>query len=228
VVTAWERGDAVALRTAVNRVDAAVADGLRAVRLPRGTVVGVEVRPVGRLWLGRKEPTCYLHFDADLLRRAVRDQRAPDDVFKTWVHESIHGRQPFALGDAAQHRRTRGYEEGIVEGLARVVTRDRAGMSIADAAYDYYVTAYQSLADVLDAPVEHVWRRLWTHPLGGVRAAFVEEAGAVLADSSGQRLTAAQRIRLLGLGDQAFSSGRERAANPDPVALRAFWGMMFR
>jgi hypothetical protein len=191
-------------------------------------VAGIEILTLGRQWLGRKTARCWLQFDGEIVRQIVRDWQAPDQVFKTWIHESIHGRRPFAIEDAAQHRRTRGYEEGMAEGLARLLSRHAAGLSLLGPSYDYYVRAYEVLAESFGFDVEGLWRRLWIYPLGGVRAAFVDEVDALQARASGRRMTEMERRRLLGLGDRVFSSDREREGAAEPAALRALWEVVLR
>jgi hypothetical protein len=109
----------------------------------------------------------------------------------------------------------------MVEGLARVLTRDRAGMSIFEASYNWYVAAYEVLAQVAGIQVETLWRALWQHPCGTVRSALVEEIDDLRASLTAQRLTREQRGRLQALADQAFSATREQDAVGDVGFLRA-------
>src|SRR5438128_2254734 len=77
----------------------------------RGASGPMHARP----WGGRKLPDCRMVFNGEAMRQVVRIQREPDDFFRTWVHESLHARQPFAPGAAEQYLRYAGYEEGMVE-----------------------------------------------------------------------------------------------------------------
>jgi hypothetical protein len=227
IVTAWEASDRTALRTAVARVDRAVAEGLAALRLPRGPIRAVRVEGAGRGWLGRKTRACDILLDGDGLASAIRARRRPDEVFRTWIHESLHGRLPYAL-PAVELRRTRGYEEGMVEGLARLATRDKAAMRTLDSSYPYYVTAYRALAAVSGVEVETLWRALWVHPMGEVRSAFVGAVDYLRSRATGRPLRQAQRLRLQGLADRMFDSVRSGAAEPSQSVVERTWGMVFR
>jgi hypothetical protein len=73
--------------------------------------------------------------------RAIVDlARGPDSTIRTWVHESIHGRRSYADDHLAEYRTWSGYEEGLAEGLARIVTRGRAGLDPFQPTYNYHVT----------------------------------------------------------------------------------------
>jgi hypothetical protein len=121
----------------------------------------------------------------------------------------------------------RGFEEGMVEGLTRHVTRDRAGMSLPDMSYDYYVRAYQTLAPELGIAVEQLWRELWQHPTGAVRSAFGGTVETVYRSTTGQAMTASQRARLGGVADRLFSAVPSNDC-PDPRVLAAIWRTVFQ
>jgi hypothetical protein len=105
-------------------VDRAVVAILHHVGLPRGPQVrGPIVEPVGHGWAGRKAPDCRLLIDTDEFHDLHGVIRA-DSLLKTWFHESIHGRQPFAPGSAEEWRLHRGFEEGLAEGLARSLSQE--------------------------------------------------------------------------------------------------------
>jgi hypothetical protein len=229
IVAAWERGDEATLRTAVKRWDDAVVAGLEALGLPRGPIIGPVVQSVGRFWLGRKEASCRLLIDGDVLRSAVRNHgQAEDEVFRVWVHESLHARRLFDLSDTESERRIRGYEEGMVEGLARLVTRQRAGMDILEGSYTSYVKSYEALARALGFDVEALWRRLWREPVGSVRMAFVDAVDEARFRAKGRHLSASQRARLHMLAEQAFASARERDTIGDEGLLRDRWRLALR
>jgi hypothetical protein len=67
----------------------------------------VNIENIGRGWLGRKEPSCVLRFDAMVMQALPIQQRA-DRVLKTWIHESIHARALPTTGVAAERRELRG------------------------------------------------------------------------------------------------------------------------
>ncbi|MBA2447675.1 MAG: hypothetical protein H0V51_06585 [Chloroflexi bacterium] len=228
LVGAWERGNSDALRSAVQRWDDAVVAGLQVLGLPRGPIADIVVESFGRTWLGRKAPNCLLLIDGDVLRSAVRSRQSPDEVFRTWVHESLHGRAPFVLSDVRRHYETRGYEEGLVEGLARVITRDRAGMDIVEGPYTHYVRAYEALASVVGIEVEDLWRTLWHHPAGVVRDAFVGAVDEEWNRAIGLRLSRSQEARLLAVADRMFDVAEQRATVGDVRLLHDRWRLAFR
>jgi hypothetical protein len=224
ILDAWETGrpDLDAL---VARVDAAVVAGLAALGLPRGPVRAVRVVNAATRWLGQKVPDCTLLLAGDSLHQLLRSDAAPDAIFRTWVHESIHARQPYVPGARVEQRSARGYEEGMVEGLARFVTQQKAGMHPAGSSYAYYVQAYAALGRILNLEVEALWSRLWHYPTGNVRAAFV----ATVDDCCGVALglTGAHHRRLQTVADTVFCSSRA-GARPDPNALVDLWRTVLR
>lgn len=129
---------------------------------------------------------------------------------------------------ATELSRTRGFEEGMIEGLARLATGEWAAMQILEASYDYYVRAYEALARVLRIEVEQFWRALWIHPVGEVRLAFVGVVDVLRERAMGGGLSLSERSRLQGLADQIFSSGRSGLARPDEATLERTWEVVFR
>jgi hypothetical protein len=75
---------------------------------------------------------------------------------RTSAAERLRGSSP-ARGAASMWR---GFEEGMVEGLARSVTGTAAGITVADPSYVYYVEAYRALARVAGIDAERLWRAL--------------------------------------------------------------------
>jgi len=151
ILTASER-NSPDLRRHVARVDEAVSAALAALGLPRGLVVAVEIHEVIALWSGRKVPDCRLLFNGPALRHMLYQERNPDDILRSWVHESLHGRLPFHAEAATEARLHTGYEEGMVEGLARYVVRDMAGLRPLERSYRFYVAAFEALASLLGTP----------------------------------------------------------------------------
>ena len=211
----------------IARLDWAIVDGLRALELPRGPTREVRVEDSGRGWIGRKDLGCDLIFDGAALKRVVRDLGRPDDAFRTWVHESLHARQPFAAESDLEQRRFRGFEEGLVEALARLGTRDKAGMTITAVSYQYYVESYRALGEVLSIDLEGFLRRLWQFPTGRVRAAFVGIVDGEQRARRGVALSTLQHTRLQTVADILFGSDRINR-QPDEGVLRALWQGVFR
>jgi hypothetical protein len=226
IVAAWE-ANSPDLAAAVARVDDAVVQGLAALGLPRGPIRGVRVESAGRGWIGLKHPDCTLLMDGLRVQRLVQSLQDCDRVFHTWVHESLHGRRLYVDSLAVEQRRHRGYEEGMVEGLARIVTGEKAGMKPGMVSFDYYVQAYAALARACAIGVEALWRALWQFPAGAVRAEFGDALTRSFRQAHGRALTPTQRAALWSLADQHFDSDR-LARVPNDVLLTASWKVALR
>lgn len=227
ILHAWEHGDPD-LRAAVEYVDSAVEAGLRACGLPRGPVLEVRIED-GFGPQGRKRLDCSLLLGGVSMRRVVREDRRPDSTFRTWVHESLHARQAYATDVYWEYRAHRGFEEGMVEGLARLITREKAGLDPSDTSYAYYVAAYRALARAGDLDVEELWRALWQHPTGMVRGNFVGTIEMLRRSGTGESLTTAQNVRLQGIADLVFGSDRVdfTADEPTEGTLTSLWRAAF-
>ncbi len=204
---AWEVSSPT-LQGHVARVDRAVEVALDVLRLRRGPVREVRVEAAGRGWAGRKHPDCTIILDALVLRHSLRILDCPDAVLQTWVHESIHARQPYRVTAPSEHRDLRGYEEGLAEGLARLILQAKAGVKIFGGGFEYYVVAYRGLAEALGVGVEQLWRELWRYPTGQVRAGFSDVVRRLYETRAGQQLTPVRRRRLQVLADSQFQTAR--------------------
>jgi hypothetical protein len=156
------------------------------------------------------------------MRELLSDPRGPDTTFRTWVHESVHARQPYVIGFRQEYARWRGYEEGLAEGLARSVVRDRAGMDPIEAAYRYYVAGYRGLARALGVNVEQLWRRLFQLPTGRARDRFADAVDELRRERAAVGLSVRQREKLYGVADTLFGSDR-RDALPDEDSMMKLW-----
>lgn len=219
ILAAWRYEQPDRLRAAIERVDAAVREGLVQLGLPRGPVREVQVRwrPGGQH--AAKLPSSVLVLSGNYVQAMLELHHHPDSVVRTWIHESLHARQPFTGAQyAAEAQQVLGYEEGLVEGLARVVAQDKAGMVTLDLAYDGYVRAYRALARGLGIGVEQVWRDLWQAGLGQVRAAFP----GVIAALRGGQAHLEKAHELLEVADQLFATSRQDADVADSQ-LERIW-----
>ena len=151
--------------------------------------------------------------------------RALEAIARAWEQQDLS-----ALRAAVQR-----VDDAVVLGLRAfglprgpITGRRKAGMNTLDASYNYYVRAYETLAEAVGISVEALWRRLWQQPCGNVRAALVDAVDDLRAGVTGQRLTTEQRRRLQALADQAFSAARERNAVGDVELSRARWELAFR
>lgn len=149
-----------------------------------------------------------------------------DSLLKTWIHESIHGRQPYAPGFADEWRLHRGFEEGLAEGLARIIAVE-LGLRLVLASYNYYVAAYQSLATVLEIPIEALLRRLWEIAAGRVAANFVMGVEDVIARYGRSGLAPFQRVRLFARARNVFGTANS-VQSPDGDALLGEWREVLR
>jgi len=209
----------------VARVDRAVVAGLRALGLPRGPIRRLLVEG-GPGPYGRKDPDCTLLLFGDRIRELLREPRGPDTTFRTWVHESLHGRHPRLASYRREYAQWPGYEEGLAEGLARLVVRDRAGLDPIEASYHYYVIAYRAVARTIDTDVERLWRGLWQSPLGGVRASFANTVDELRRERTGRALMSRQRAKLGALADMHFQLARARGS-PHEDAMMREWRTAF-
>lgn len=225
IIAAWEEGSP-SLDQQVSRIDTAVVAGLRALGLPRAPVRGVRLAALGMRSAGRKAPDCRLFLNADALRAIIRGQQHPDSAFCTWIHESLHARQPYAPTAAAEYVAHRGYEEGQVEGLARLVTGERAAMQGVERtrSYECYVVAYRTLAAAVGVAAERLWRALWAYPTGAVRAGFVRTISAVSDAAMARAIPASRGGVLQAVADQMFASARQ-VDRPSMDAMLTTWRM---
>jgi hypothetical protein len=221
IVDAWQR-ESPDLDGLVGRVDAAVAAGMKSLGLPRGTVLGVRIEASLRFSAGRKHPDCWLVINGRVMRDIVRVHGDGDDFLRTWVHESLHARQPYSPNAANEARLYQGYEEGMVEGLARLIVRDRAGLRPLERSYTFYVAAYEAVATVAGVRADTLWRALWLFPAGEVRAAFVDAVDTARREASGRLLTMEQRSRLRAVADRLFATSR-RDELPARDVMLALW-----
>jgi hypothetical protein len=115
----------------------------------------------------------------------------------------------------------------MVEGLARMVTGECAGMRVLDPAYDYYVAAYRALADVARLNVQELWRALWRVRPGQVRERFAATVDAARRQRGAPALDPGQLRRLTGMGDRVFAGDRSRDP-ADERALTQRWGLVLQ
>jgi hypothetical protein len=166
--------------------------------------------------------------DAFLIDRCVRADGAPDDVVRTWLHESIHARRPFAPTYRDESRLAAGYEEGPAEGLARRIMRAQPGMQTIEHAYGRYVAAYETLAARLPCAPDLLWRHLWQSPAGAVRHAFPGVVADLWLAGTGRRLSDRQRILIGSRADVAFGTAQALADRFDAEQLDDGWARALR
>ena len=207
IVTALETSPADTQRS-LARVDTAVAEALQVVGFPRGPIraIMLESRPFGPA--GHKESDCTLVINAAHVAGLLGMPRGADTAFRTWTHESIHGRQPYANDYSHEYDRWPGYEEGLAEALARLVVREIAGLDPIQVTYDYYVTTYRTIAHVARVDLQSLLRDLWISPLGRVRASLSDAIDDLRQQHGNARLTPRQHQDLRALADAMFGADR--------------------
>jgi hypothetical protein len=227
IIAAWDAADVPARDAAVLRVDIAILAGLEALGLPRDPGSRVAVGSFGRSWIGRAAVDGTILLDVDWLRYGVIAISEPDRIFHTWVHESLHARRPSSAGRGPESAAWMGYEEGAVEGLARLVTGVQAGMDVKDPGYEHYVAAYRSLAQAGGFEPERLWRVLWAHHPGEVRRHFGAAVGAARQERHALPLNPDQQSRLMAVADRVFASGRLND-RPNIAVLTRIWEVVFQ
>lgn len=203
------------------RLDEAIVKGMRALGFRRGRTQGVLIADLGSLEVrGRKTPDCYIGINESFFHLMLGERGTPDGIFKTWIHESLHARRPYAPEPvrAVEYPSYQGYEEGLVEGIAQWMVRDQAGMAYVEA-YPAFISAYEALAATLAVNVVDVWRSLYSHPFGAVREAFPRVIGNLWYNRTGRRISEAM---LRERADSFFANRRPPFMYSDDD-LRAMW-----
>lgn len=170
---------------------------------------------------GERPPDCTLSIDVEAIS-LLREGDRSDSLIRTWLHESLHARQPYSSGYLREWQEARGFEEGVVEGLTRSIAVDWLGLRPIIASYDFYVAAYRSLAIVLSVDVERLWRMLWAFPAGEIRVGLVLTAGRILRENGRPSLRPSQQGRLSLFGARHFSSDRAND-QPNEQTLVSIW-----
>lgn len=202
-------------------IDAAVVEILEVAGLPRGPVIGPFVERFNRGWFGRKMEDCSLLIDLEMFSILPEDAR-PDSLLRTWIHESLHARQPYSPGFRREWSEASGFEEGMVEGLTRLIVVEGLGLLPGIVSYDFYVATYRTLATVLGLDTERLWRALWMYPVGGVRERFLSVIERLLEEQAQRPLSVGPRARLSAGALRYFSTGRTYD-QPDERQQIAVW-----
>ena len=220
-VTDAERADRLA--EAVSVVDRAVEVGLAHLGVPRAAInypIRVEPRAVGRNAVKLEE--CSLVLSSSYLRMLPRYYSSLEPAFRTWLHESIHARQPYAGDWRVEFEAWEGYEEGLADGMANVLC-GWAGATIPEATdYVAYVQAYQTLTAVLQISMWTLLRRLWEFPTGRVREGLPSVVEAWYRELTGRGLSSDAAGRLQSTADTLFATGRTALDRSDRE-VEALW-----
>jgi hypothetical protein len=118
----------------------------------------------------------------------------------------------------------RGFEEGLAEGIAGLVSRWAAFIPGVPA-YGRYVQAHDVLADRLGVTSEAIYRRLYRFANGAVMDAFVTEIDALRVAAGALPFTVEQRGRLGRAARRLFDIAyqQEPASPRARRAIREAW-----
>jgi hypothetical protein len=211
------------LEAAISVIDRAVEAGLAHLGVPRGAInlpIRVEPRAVGRN--AAKLEECSLILSSSYLRMLPRYYSSLEPAFRTWLHESIHARQPYADDWRSEFESWEGYEEGLADGMANVLCRWAGAIIPETTDYIAYVQAYEALAAVLQMSTWALMRRLWGFPTGRLREGLLSVVEAWYRQLTGRELSAEAVSRLRSVGDALFATGRTEPDRSDRE-VEALW-----
>jgi hypothetical protein len=194
---------------ALQAVDHAVVQGMAALGFPRAPVRSLMlVMPSRPHTAGQKFSTCDLQIGLPMMQRELGPGGAPDAIVETWIHESVHGRR-FPWGPNAHAQiGFPGFEEGLAEGVARLISRRgslRPGLHV----YGRYVQAYEELAHVIGVNPETIYSRLYHRANGSVMDAFVSDIDTLQRADGAPPMTPDQRGRLDRTAKRLFDVAHE-------------------
>jgi len=223
ILEAYESGDELLLNAAVLRFDVAVTDRLRALGYPRHPTAIVRICE----WEapGRTTPSLEVRLGKWFLRRDLILRDDADRPLRTWVHESIHAREPWAPDWKGEFEVWPGYEEGLASGLA-VLILHRSGIAVEDnPSYSFYVDVYRELAARIGVEFETLLRKLWEYQPATIRRNFGRIVNSLYKQAGARSLSKTQLRRLRSAADAQFGRemrGQSCAANRGPCWKEVF------
>lgn len=163
------------------------------------------------------------------MRRELGPGGAPDTIVETWIHESVHGRHLPWGPNARAELSFPGFEEGLAEGVTRMLSR-QAGFTPALPTYGRYVQTYEELAYVLGVSPEMIYRGLYRLANGSVMDGFVSELDAIRQTAGMPAMTQEQRGRLDHTARQLFDLAYEQqpASARSRAPIRRAWRRALR
>jgi hypothetical protein len=201
---------------AVASVDQAIEVGLSHLGIPRGPInlpVRVEPRAVGRN--AAKYEDCRLVFSSSYFRMLPRYYSSLEPAFRTWLHESIHARQPYDPSWRVEFEPWEGYEEGLADGMANILCSWAKAFIPETTDYVAYVQAYRALAAVLQVSLWALLRQIWDAPTGRVRETLLTVVDEQYHKLTGLHLSTDAVSRLRRIADTLFTTGRTEIDRPD-------------
>lgn len=215
---------------ALQAVDDAVTSGMAALGFQRAPVRSLSlVVPSRPDTAGQKYSSCDLQISRTAMRRELGPGGAPDGPVETWIHESVHGRRfPWGTNLHAESM-SLGFEEGLAEGVARLMSR-QAGFVPGLPIYGRYVQAYEELAYVLEVSPETIYRGLYRLANGSVMDGFVSEVDAIRQTAGAPPMAPEQRGRLERTARRLFDVAFEldTASARLQVPIRRAWRRSLR
>lgn len=130
------------------------------------------------------------------------------------------------MAHLSSRSRTACVDEGMAEGLARIIAR-RLELHPILASYNHYVAAYRTLALALDVPEEELLRRIWELAAGEVATGFITSIDDTIARYGRSPLTPFQRVRLFARARNVFGTTNS-VQSPDEAALLHAWREVLR
>ncbi len=204
------------LEEAITIVDRAIEVGLAHLGIPRGAInppIRVEPRAVGRNAV--KYEDCRLVLSSSYLRMLPRYYSSLEPAFRTWLHESIHARQPYDGSWRSEFEPWEGYEEGLADGMADVLCNWAGAIIPETTDYVTYVQGYRTLAAALQMSIWALLRRLWYFPTGQVRAGLLTVVDERYHELTGRSLTAETAVWFGRVADALFATGRTELDGSD-------------
>ncbi|MBT9260268.1 MAG: hypothetical protein KM310_11055 [Clostridiales bacterium] len=104
---------------------------------------------------------CPIVINRAWLADCVYGRASVDEFIHTWVHESLHARGLASDLAILEYNQFPGYEEGVVDGLSRLVMKKLTKYERQEHPYDSYVAAMEGLAEALGMKPEELLRKLW-------------------------------------------------------------------
>lgn len=159
---------------------------------------------------------------SERLLASIGTGSSADSVVRTWVQELVHVRAVIPDDYWLETHHFTGYEEGLAEGVARLLVIQDAGMHPLLGPYSHYAYAYGQLAAVLEVPPKQLFSRLWVAPMGRVREWFPEVVRSILEDKGRLVLDERRARHLREIADDLFDESKTRAP-VDLEALQSGW-----
>lgn len=206
ILSRWDAGDIFPLAQ-LQRIDDVVVAVLKTSGFPRGPVSGLRLVESINGGKARKTKECVLEFSVADMRAFVDELNQPDDVVRSWIHESVHARQFFAPNADDEYHSFPGVEEGLVENVTMIVVRE-TGIRPLDLPRTRFTVAYQILAEIIGIPTERLVRELFKARTGEVSQMLPSVVALLIAETQNRDLGGRNQLRLIAAARQVFNADR--------------------